>query len=1007
MLDNKFRIEALEAHDNFEVFLKKDNDWNTSSKRVLIIIQTVDGSDLHSGEMASTPALPNAIRHAKKIAERYKSSSADGCAFAVSNFNARRHLHLKGQAKGEAESEFRLRQLKLIKKLNPTHILFSGDLSRLYPIDNPHMKNGWVHKIEGRRVVSTLDFGRLMDKNGLYANLLGFWCRHLAHLLLGYHPHDLSKISAKPVVVDTVEKFQKLMKLWDKARRVATDTETRNLSATANKLYTAQFAFDADGVDPEKGYIVIIDHPHADNKIPKEDRKYMKKELRKRLQAHEGPELITFNGMFDLRVYRQCLKMDIIYHTVWEIMAGEHLLDENISSMASIGIKAGGLAAVYSSYGNDFYFNKDTEFSKSERKTIGAISPYDKGFHMYAATDVVSILHIADAQVDRARYKDINGKAYDKMFCRHMRYQMSDTAHQLSHLKQEGSLIDKKYLRSLLKRDSILAKAIDELKEEFKTFPEVKEANKQLLGDSGFKAKSLFGGGTSSQWVFSFNKAEHKKKLFLEVCGLKAISKTDSGADAIDKEFIEHYKDRNYLVAKFGEYQAASKLLSTYIKGWYKKLSREIDGATDAHLRADYKFFDVDTGRLASGDPNLQNIPSRGKLSKIIKEMFVTEDGHLLIRFDYSAHEVRGWSIAAGDTVLAAAFRAGQKLRQMFIKTPTDEIKKELKTKGDIHIQNVFRFFGKWVEKSDPLRDAIKAVVFGVLYGKSAETLGNDTKRNDLDAAKAKIAEAYKAKNTKKLDKAVAAFEAILEEDRTEQAQEIIDKMFSEFKRGDQWVKRMQKMATEKFYVFSPIGRIRHLYAAMTGIRSIISRQVRRGMNAPIQGFASEIAVKASRRVMVSFFKDRAKIDKLLGREKSRPVKFNRIVHDALYFTVPYEMVIPFMHILQYEATYGVAKAYEDEFGLKFTVEPEIEMEFGTKDTNSMKWDWSLPELKKIIETTVDDGIKLNLLSESKEDILAKIWEPWKSDKCLKFLDETYPILGVSLKKELRNVVSA
>lgn len=383
MLDNKFRIEALEAHDNFEVFLKKDNDWNTSSKRVLIIIQTVDGSDLHSGEMASTPALPNAIRHAKKIAERYKSSSADGCAFAVSNFNARRHLHLKGQAKGEAESEFRLRQLKLIKKLNPTHILFSGDLSRLYPIDNPHMKNGWVHKIEGRRVVSTLDFGRLMDKNGLYANLLGFWCRHLAHLLLGYHPHDLSKISAKPVVVDTVEKFQKLMKLWDKARRVATDTETRNLSATANKLYTAQFAFDADGVDPEKGYIVIIDHPHADNKISKEDRKYMKKKLRKRLQAHEGPELITFNGMFDLRVYRQCLKIDIIYHTVWEIMAGEHLLDENISSMASIGIKAGGLAAVYSSYGNDFYFNKNTEFSKSERKTIGAISPYDKGLLSY------------------------------------------------------------------------------------------------------------------------------------------------------------------------------------------------------------------------------------------------------------------------------------------------------------------------------------------------------------------------------------------------------------------------------------------------------------------------------------------------------------------------------------------------------------------------------------------------------------------------------------------------
>jgi pullulanase/glycogen debranching enzyme len=42
-----------------------------------------------------------------------------------------------------------------------------------------------------------------------------------------------------------------------------------------------------------------------------------------------------------------------------------------------------------------------------------------------------------------------------------------------------------------------------------------------------------------------------------------------------------------------------------------------------------------------------------------------------------------------------------------------DDISKELKRKGDLHISNVKRFFGKWVEKSDPLRDAVKAVVFG------------------------------------------------------------------------------------------------------------------------------------------------------------------------------------------------------------------------------------------------------------------------------------------------------
>jgi hypothetical protein len=247
-----------------------------------------------------------------------------------------------------------------------------------------------------------------------------------------------------------------------------------------------------------------------------------------------------------------------------------------------------------------------------------------------------------------------------------MVYQMGDTAHHLSHLKEAGSLIDRKYLRALRGSGSVLSKAISDLNLEFRTFPEVQAANAEILAESGFKTGSLFGG--AKQWLFSFTKPDHKSKLFFNIMGLKAISQTATGKDAVDKEFIEHYKDRNYLVEKFGEFQAAVKLLSTYVKGWDKKLSNEIDGATDHHLRADYKFFNVDTGRLGSADPNLQNIPARGPLSKIIKEMFITPDGCLLIRFDYSAHEVRGWAIVSGDKVLARVFQVGQELRQMWIK---------------------------------------------------------------------------------------------------------------------------------------------------------------------------------------------------------------------------------------------------------------------------------------------------------------------------------------------------
>ena len=82
----------------------------------------------------------------------------------------------------------------------------------------------------------------------------------------------------------------------------------------------------------------------------------------------------------------------------------------------------------------------------------------------------------------------------------------------------------------------------------------------------------------------------------------------------------------------------------------------------------------------------------------------------------------------------------------------TDDLKAKLKTEGDIHILNVKRLFNKIVEKSHPLRDAVKAVVFGLLYGKSSKTLGVDTKKGDIDAVKSKL-NAYR-KELKELEKA-------------------------------------------------------------------------------------------------------------------------------------------------------------------------------------------------------------------------------------------------------------
>jgi intein/homing endonuclease len=379
------------------------------------------------------------------------------------------------------------------------------------------------------------------------------------------------------------------------------------------------------------------------------------------------------------------------------------------------------------------------------------------------------------------------------------------------------------------------------------------------------------------------------------------------------------------------------------------------------------------------------------------------------------AHEVRIWSIASGDMVLAESFRAGQKLRQQYIAAMTDEeraeIKNELKTKGDLHIQNVFRFMGKWVDKDDPLRDAIKAIIFGVLYGKSAATLGVDTKQSDLGKFKGDIARLYDesinpetsperfVEINRMLEELDHKLTALVAEDRTEYAQGIIDKMFGEFKKGAAWTNKMQELAEKEYYVYSPIGRRRYLPAALTGSRQIVAQQVRRGSNAPIQGFASEIGIKASRLIMESYYEQMDAFMELWKSESTdweMRTKYNRVVHDANYFAVPYEMLIPMFHISQYMATYGVTKAYKDQFNVDFTVEPEVEFELGAHDANSYKVDWSLGGFVDAIKKTLAESEELGLLDGTKEDILDVVMYPWKNKKFRAYLQEHFPLLGVS-----------
>ncbi len=261
-----------------------------------------------------------------------------------------------------------------------------------------------------------------------------------------------------------------------------------------------------------------------------------------------------------------------------------------------------------------------------------------------------------------------------------------------------------------------------------------------------------------------------------------------------------------------------------------------------------------------------------------------------------------------------------------------------------------------------------------------------------------------------KLEELDVKLSALIAEDRTDYAQSIIDKMMSEFKDGARWTEKMQALAESEYYVYAPNGRRRFLPAAMTEDRQIVAQQVRRGSNAPVQGFASEIGVRAGREIMRAYYANLDKLRRWLKLDKTNwmmRILFNRTVHDANYYSVPYAMVIPFLHMMQYQATYGVTKAYKDEFNIEFTVEPEIEIELGAHDAQTYKWDWSIPNLISNLKSTLKDSEELGVLEGTPDEVLDEILKPWRSKKIRQFLQTEFPLLGITdLDKQIDSALA-
>lgn len=278
---------------------------------------------------------------------------------------------------------------------------------------------------------------------------------------------------------------------------------------------------------------------------------------------------------------------------------------------------------------------------------------------------------------------------------------------------------------------------------------------------------------------FNLNSTTQLREVLFNQLKLPAIKKTPGGAPSTDEDVLQRLA-LDYPLAKILlEYRGLAKLKSTYTD----KLPRMVDTAT-GRVHTNYAQAVAITGRLASNEPNLQNIPVRTAEGRRIREAFIASPGHSIISADYSQIELRIMAHISQDARLLEAFTAGE----------------------DIHRATAAEVFAVTLDAVDnEQRRYAKIINFGLIYGMSEFGLSSQL---GLERAAAR---AY------------------------------MDRYFARYPGVANYMQRTRETAREAGYVETVFGR--KLWLAEINSSNGNRRQAaeRAAINAPMQGTAADI----------------------------------------------------------------------------------------------------------------------------------------------------------------------
>jgi DNA polymerase-1 len=288
----------------------------------------------------------------------------------------------------------------------------------------------------------------------------------------------------------------------------------------------------------------------------------------------------------------------------------------------------------------------------------------------------------------------------------------------------------------------------------------------------------------------SFNVGSPKQLgvVLFEELNLPVPKKTKSGSYTTDADTLEALAAQGFTIAQqVLNWRGLAKLKSTYVDGLLAAIDK-----TTGRVHTSYSLAVAATGRLASSDPNLQNIPIRTANGRKIRAAFIAAPGYQLMSLDYSQIELRLLAHVANMETLIDAFRNGE----------------------DIHTRTAAQIFGLPLEVVDAtLRRKAKAINFGIIYGISAYGLAQQLGIPNGEAA------AY------------------------------IKAYFEHYPGIQAYMEKAKEFAREHGYAITLFGR--RCYTLGIQDKNVVARQFaeRQAINAPLQGSNADIIKKAMLRV--------------------------------------------------------------------------------------------------------------------------------------------------------------